>query len=126
MTSRASVLQELGAFGFGGTAGWFLYYVNRWRGDTVKVTDVATVLGAIGGGAVTALFPAGTDLFGAYGIGLAVGFFGYLVLLMLLVGKSDRYDRDFFIDGLPKDRQPPPAAGQHPLGRGPGAGPLPP
>lgn len=125
MTVQASVLQELGAFGFGATAGWYLYYVNRWRSDTVKVTDVATVFAAIGGGAVTALFPAGTDLFGAYGIGLAVGFFGYLVLLMFLVRRSARYDRDFFIDGLPKDRQPPPPAGQHPLDRGPGEGPLP-
>jgi hypothetical protein len=71
------------------------------------------------------LFPAGTDLFGAYGVGLAVGFFGYLVLLMFLVGKSGRYDCDFFIDGLPKDRKLPPSAGQHPLDPGPGSGPLP-
>jgi hypothetical protein len=98
----ASGLQLWGAGGFGVLVGWYLYYINRRRVGDVQIADLVSVIGAIGGGAVLALFPSGTDLFGAYGIGLFAGFFGYLLVLAILVHMSPNFDVDFFIDGRRK------------------------
>lgn len=93
-----------GAFAFGLIIGWYIYYVNRYRKADVQLGDITTIIGAIGGGAVIKLF-GGSDaifaasLFGAYGIGLAVGFFGYFAALIILVGGSNNFDRDWFLDG---------------------------
>jgi hypothetical protein len=95
----ASLLQLLGAGGFGAILGWFLYYTNRYRKADVQLTDLVTVIGALGGAAIMALFPAKTDLFGAYGIGLFCGFFGYFVTLMILVATSPSFDWEWFLDG---------------------------
>jgi hypothetical protein len=96
-------LAQQGSFAFGMVIGWFLYFVNRYRHDDVTLGDVATVIGAIGGGAVTALFGEGkADLFGAYGIGLASGFFGYLIILFIMVARSPNFDVDFMLDGRRK------------------------
>ena len=102
----ASALQLLGAGGFGIVLGWYLYYVNRYRKSEVKLSDLVTLVGTLGGGAILALFPARTDLFGAYGIGLFIGFFGYFLTLNLLVKSSNNFDFDWFLDGRrkkPKD-----------------------
>ncbi|MGQ0520832.1 MAG: hypothetical protein ACT4PX_06760, partial [Actinomycetota bacterium] len=84
VAETASSLQRWGAFSFGLVLGWFLYFLNRYRKE-ISLADLTTVLGAVGGGAILALFPAKTDLFGAYGVGLAAGFFGYFLVLMALV-----------------------------------------
>ena len=60
----ATLLQELGAGAFGAVIGWYVYYINRWRKDDVQLSDIVTLIGAIGGAAVLALFPAKTDLSG--------------------------------------------------------------
>jgi hypothetical protein len=101
--TTATTLQLIGAFGFGMLLGWYLYYINRNRKEEVKLADLATVIGAIGGTAVLALFDAKTDLFGAYGIGLAVGFFGYYLLLVFYVSRSEFFDVAWFLDGRKKD-----------------------
>ena len=118
--AAASDLQQWGAFAFGLVLGWFLYFLNRYRKE-VSLADLTTVIGAVGGGAILALFPAKTDLFGAYGIGLAVGFFGYFLVLMALVAKSPNFGVDYLIDGrrklpdggtgYPSDRDRPMGAG---------------
>ncbi len=95
----ATTLQLIGAGMFGVVIGWFLYFVNRYRKD-VALADLATVLAAIGGGAVLSLFPAKTDLFAAYAIGLAVGFFGYFAVLLVLVRRSATVTVDWFL-GVP-------------------------
>ena len=95
-------IQLLGAGGFGALIGWYVYYINRYRKGDVQVSDIVTLIGAIGGAAVLALFPAKSDLFGAYGIGLAAGFFGYFLVLIILVGVSKNFDADFFLDGRRK------------------------
>jgi hypothetical protein len=116
--SGASALAVVGAGLFGVVIGWFAYFVNRHRGDDVRLSDVAGFLGAIGGGAVLALFPSGTDLFGAYGIGLAVGFFAYFAVLVVLVARSPGWTAEWFLDGrrptLPRTQQA--GDGSHPLG----------
>lgn len=106
---HASSLQLWGAFGLGLLIGWYVYFLNRYRKGDVQLSDIVTLLGAIGGTAVLALFPAKTDLFGAYGIGLATGFFGYFLVLAFLVarsvGKQGAFDVEWFLDG--RRRNPP-------------------
>ena len=98
------MLPLLGAAGFGAILGWYLYYINRYRTDDVKVGDLVTLIGAVGGAAILALFPSGSSLFGAYGIGLFVGFYGYFVVLLLLVWRSKKYTFDWFLDGQKGNR----------------------
>jgi hypothetical protein len=104
--SDASVIQLFGAGGFGAIIGWYIYYVNRYRKGDVQLGDLVTVVGVLGGASVLALFPAKTDLFGAYGIGLFVGFFGYLVTLAGMVAKSENFTVDWFLDGRRKAAAP--------------------
>ena len=70
---------EIGAFCFGLVIGWVTYRTLRRSGETVALSNIATVIGAVGGGAVTGLFKSEL-LFAWYSIGLTVGFFLYLVL----------------------------------------------
>lgn len=104
-SAAASTIQLLGAGGFGLLIGWYVYYINRHRKSDVQMSDLVTLLGVVGGSAVLALFPARTDLFGAYGIGLAAGFFLYFLVMAVLVARSRNFDADFFLDGR---RRPPP------------------
>lgn len=97
-----SVIQLVGAAGFGALIGWYVYYVNRYRKGDVALGDLVTLIGVIGGGAVLTLFPASTDLFGAYGIGLACGFFSYLIVLNILVRSTNNFNSDWFLDGRRK------------------------
>jgi hypothetical protein len=99
---KASVLQLVGSGGFGAVLGWLVFYINRQRADVVKLGDLVTLLGVVGGSAVLALFPASTDLFGAYGIGLAGGFFSYFFALAFFVRRSKNFDSDWFLDGRRK------------------------
>jgi hypothetical protein len=97
--AEASNVLLLGSFAFGVFLGWFAYFVNRHRTGVVKLTDLGTVIAAVGAGAVLALFPAGTDMFGAYGIGLAVGFFAQLLILVIFVLASPDWSLAWFLDG---------------------------
>lgn len=98
-SDSAGLLQLLGAGGFGAVVGWYVYYINRYRQGDVQLSDVVTLVGAIGGAAIMALFPAKSDLFGAYGIGLAVGFFGYFFALIVMVALSKKFAIEWFLDG---------------------------
>ena len=95
-------MNEWGALSFGLVIGWFLYFVNRYRRSEASFTDVTTVIGAIGGAAVTALFSRDGTLFGAYGIGLAIGFFSYFFVLVVMVVTSKNFGVDYFLDGRRK------------------------
>lgn len=98
-SDSAGLLQLLGAGGFGAVVGWYVYYINRYRKADVQLSDAVTLIGAIGGAAILALFPAKSDLFGAYGVGLAVGFFGYFVALIVMVTLSKKFAIEWFLDG---------------------------
>lgn len=91
-----------GAFAFGLLVGWYVYYINRYRKGDVQWSDLVTLIGIIGGTAVLSLFPQGTSLFGAYGIGLAIGFFLYFLVLQIMVRVSKNFDVDWFLDGRRK------------------------
>ncbi len=117
-------IQLLGAGGFGAIIGWFVYYINRYRKGDVQFSDLTTLIGILGGGAVLALFPAKSALFGAYGIGLFLGFFGYFAFLLLWVRISKNFTVDWFLDGrrrkptssyeIPDDERPPMARNDDP------------
>jgi hypothetical protein len=94
----ADWLSTLGAVGFGAIIGWYVYYINRYRNSDVQFSDLTTVIAIIGGGVVIQLFNT-PNLFGAYGIGLFLGFFGYFVSLLLLIKSSDNFTADFLLDG---------------------------
>jgi len=102
MEESASALEIWGAIGFGALIGWYVYYVNRHRTEEVRLGDLVTLIGAIGGAAILTLFPAKSELFGAYGIGLAAGFFGYYVLMLIFVAKSSNFTVEWFLDGRRK------------------------
>jgi hypothetical protein len=103
----ASTLQVWGAGVFGAVLGWYLSYLNRWHTGEVGVADLVTVIGALGGGGILAVFPAKSDLFGAYGIGLGAGFFAYFFVLLVIVLLSKRIPAlEFFVR---------PPEGQRPL-----------
>jgi hypothetical protein len=97
-------METWGAFAFGTVLGWFLYFTNRYRKGETQLSDIATLIGVIGGGAVTALFgDAKTTLFGAYGVGLAVGFFAYFLVLVVMVRNSGGvFGVTWFLDGRRK------------------------
>jgi hypothetical protein len=92
-----------GAVAFGLVVGWFVYHVNRHRREEAKLTDVVGLIGAVGGAAVLALFPSKSSLFGGYGLGLAMGFFLYFIVLVMMVRRSENFDYDWFLDGRRKD-----------------------
>lgn len=115
-------LQQLGAGAFGVIIGWFVYYINRYRKGDVQFSDITTLIGIIGGAGILAIFKPETGLFGAYGIGLFIGFFTYFLILAGLVAYSKNFDADFFLDGrrkrptgdfyIPGSEEP--GGGQHP------------
>jgi len=97
-----SIITVIGAGAFGTLIGWYVYYINRYRKSDVQLGDITTLVGVLGGGAATALFAPGGELFGAYGIGLFLGFFGYFISLIYLVDRSPNFDADWFLDGRRK------------------------
>lgn len=78
---------DAGAICFGVVVGWITYRTLVRRADAVALSDIATVIGAIGGGAVVALFN-DKRLFGWYSVGLAAGFFAYLVIFFAINGRA--------------------------------------
>jgi NhaP-type Na+/H+ or K+/H+ antiporter len=87
----ANVLSVVGALAFGVVIGWITYRTLRRQG-AATIGDIASVTGAVGGAAVTAAFQRETGAFGAYCIGLAVGFFGYLWYARRLAGSTKPKD----------------------------------
>lgn len=68
----------LGALCFGFVIGWVTYRTLRRQGETVALSNIASVIAAVGGGAVTTQFNT-PEIFAWYCIGLFLGFFAYLI-----------------------------------------------
>ena len=77
------VAEAIGALCFGLVVGWITYRSIRRKEEGASLGDISAVIGAVGGAAVTALFKSG-PMFGMYCIGLALGFFLYLVTALLI------------------------------------------
>jgi hypothetical protein len=80
-------IEMVGAVCFGLVVGWITYRTLARKESATSLTDIASVIGAVGGAAITALFKS-EALFGAYSVGLAIGFFAYLALYWLCFGKT--------------------------------------
>jgi hypothetical protein len=78
---------SIGAACFGLVVGWIAYRTLRRKEGNVGLSDLSTVIGVIGGGAITTLFKE-PGLFGSYAIGLAIGFFAYFVVALILEGRK--------------------------------------
>lgn len=83
-----------GSIGFGMVIGWITYYTMRKNTQQPTLADIAVIISALIGPAVLAVFPAPVEgkqtLFGYYGIGLAVGFFLYYIIFVLLLWKAPK------------------------------------
>lgn len=80
------------------------------RTKEASVSDLSSVVGAVGGGAVTAIVDPGTELFGAYAIALLVGYVVYGGMYVWsngwddfakVMGKNDLDSRDDELDAGP-------------------------
>lgn len=80
-----------GAFWFGLVIGYITYRTLRHKTSS-GLSDIAAVIGAVGGGAVLQLFPTGTAGFDQYAAGLAAGFFIYLALSLFIAAWFTRRD----------------------------------
>jgi hypothetical protein len=78
---------DVGALLFGIVVGWITYRTLVRTTSSAQISDLATVIGAVGGAAVTGLFD-NKHLFGLYSIGLASGFFAYIVVFYILNGRT--------------------------------------
>jgi len=72
------LLAGIGAVCFGIVVGWVTHRTIIRKTTDAALTDIAAVLGSIGGAVVTGLYGE-PEAFGAYAIGLLVGFFAYLI-----------------------------------------------
>lgn len=72
-----------GAFWFGVVIGYVTYRTLHHKKGT-NTADIAAVIGAVGGGVVVNLFPTQDGRFDEYAYGLAIGFFVYLLLSLVL------------------------------------------
>ena len=84
--SAAPIFLLIGALCFGVVIGWTTYFIMR-RAQPTALTDLSTIIGALGGAAILNLFDARGPLFAFYAIGLAVGFFAYFFIYLAIVGK---------------------------------------
>jgi EamA domain-containing membrane protein RarD len=77
----------IGTICFGLLVGYITYRTLA-RTDEASISDLAAVVGAVGGGVVTSLVRPHTDDFGWYSIGLAAGFAGYGIIFLKMNGKA--------------------------------------
>ena len=84
---------NIGAAAFGAVIGWMVHRILAHK-EKADWSDISTVIATVGGAAVLSLFPAQTETFGAYAIGLFVGFFGYFVIFLVIAraGKTPWMD----------------------------------
>jgi hypothetical protein len=87
METVTTILMLLGALAFGVVIGWIAYFILR-RAQTSAWSDLATIIGTLAGATILALFDPKGAMFGAYAIGLAVGFFAYYLAYQKIVGES--------------------------------------
>ena len=86
---RSPEVVAIGALCFGVVIGYVTYRTLA-RKEGAAISDIAAVVAAVGGGAVTALFDnKKTDAFAYYSIGLLAGFALYLILSLIIRGKAE-------------------------------------
>jgi hypothetical protein len=79
----------IGSICFGLLIGYIAYRTLILTVDKTAISDLTTVIAAVGGGAVTAVITPQTSNFGWYAIGLLAGFAGYGLLYWRLHGTAE-------------------------------------
>jgi len=82
-------IASVGAIAFGLVVGWVTYRTLRRKEGVSALSDISSVIAAVGGGTVVALFKSG-EFFGFYSIGLAIGFFLYLIVNMIIAKEETK------------------------------------
>jgi hypothetical protein len=72
--------QIIGCICFGTVIGWVLRYVLLFSKE-ITIASMSSIVSAVGGGAITALFDSKGEMFSYYSIGLALGYFTHVLLL---------------------------------------------
>ena len=85
-----ATLNFWGALCFGVVIGWICYRTLRRNQAASGLSDIATVIGAVGGAAITGIWTPGSGAFGGYCIGLLIGFFLYLIVSLIVEGPEGR------------------------------------
>jgi uncharacterized membrane protein YeaQ/YmgE (transglycosylase-associated protein family) len=89
---------EIGATCFGAVIGWITYFILRYKKEHA-ISDLTAIIGTLGGGAVLSLFDKNSGMFSWYAVGLAIGFFGYVILLLALGLFSKQITLSDLLDG---------------------------
>jgi hypothetical protein len=85
---RSETVVSVGAACFGIVIGYITYRTLA-RAGKASVGDIAAVIAAVGGGAVTTVFDQGqSDSFGWYSIGLLTGMALYLIASLVIRGRT--------------------------------------
>jgi hypothetical protein len=71
-------VEYFGPLCFGIVIGYVTYRSLARSGPTSSISDIAAVIGALGGGVITTLFLPGSESFGFYAFGLVLGFAIYI------------------------------------------------
>lgn len=69
----------IGAASFGTVIGWITRYILAFA-KNLTTNSLATIIGALGGAAITTLFGTKSWLFPSYSLGLGIGFFLHVLL----------------------------------------------
>lgn len=80
------MILTIGTLCFGLLIGYITYRTLA-RTDEASISDLAAVIGAVGGGVVTSLIRPHTEDFGWYAIGLVIGFAAYGGIFLKMNGK---------------------------------------
>lgn len=81
---------SVGAVCFGVAIGYITYRTLVRKSRGAQISDLAAVIGAVGGGTVTAIFDQNqSDAFGWYSIGLLAGMACYFTLSLRLRGREN-------------------------------------
>ena len=88
--SQSGTVITIGAICFGVVIGYITYRTLARAAEGASISDIASVIAAVGGGAVTVLFDRRqSDAFGWYSIGLLVGMALYLLLSLAIRGRQE-------------------------------------
>lgn len=106
------MLLFFGGLAFGLVVGWVTYFILR-RAQPKALSDLSVLIGAVGGGTITALFDPKGDSFAGYSIGLAVGFFAYYIVFLILTKGAHPIVESLIMktDEKPTEGQPGPVMG---------------
>jgi hypothetical protein len=83
------MILTIGSVCFGLFVGYITYRTLARTADKTSISDLAAVIGAVGGGAVTTIVRPQTDNFGWYAMGLLAGFIAYGALYLALNGRDE-------------------------------------